>query len=111
MDKSTLNVFESLLKPDDPSTAQLAASEPELVDEALRQAAGVDSFQCVLSDGVSSAELCRGGASRKLTSSNRHEWVALATARRLHESDVQAAALREGVSAVIPIDVLNLFTY
>jgi hypothetical protein len=110
VDKSTLNVFESLLKPDDPSTAQLAAAEPELMDEALRQAAGVDSFQCVLSDGVTSVELCRGGAARKLTTSNRHEWVALATARRLHESDAQAAALREGVSSVVPIDLFNLFT-
>ncbi len=114
IDKSTANVMESLTKPDDPSLvaeAGAAGSESaELVDEALRQAAGVDSFTCVLSDGSTSVELMRDGANRKLTSANRMEWVSLATARRLHESDAQAAALREGVASVVPIDIFHLFT-
>ena len=44
-----------------------------------------------------------------MTSSNRHEYVRLALAMRLHEFDRAAAAVREGMASVVPVPLLSLF--
>jgi len=108
IDKPTSNVLENLQKPDDPKTQKDLDSE--LVDEAIRQSVGTESFTCVLSDGMTAVELLRGGSHKKLTSANRKEWAQLVLTRRLHESDMQVAALRDGLATVVPIEVLSMFT-
>ncbi|XP_063955724.1 probable E3 ubiquitin-protein ligase HERC1 isoform X1 [Lytechinus pictus] len=52
-----------------------------------------------------------GGWSIPLTFSNRKEYVERALAYRLHELDRQVAAVREGMSWIIPIPLLSLLTY
>lgn len=46
----------------------------------------------------------------KITPKNRHEYVKLALNYRLHEFDAQIAAIREGLSKVIPVPLLALFS-
>lgn len=45
-----------------------------------------------------------------MTIDNRHEYVQLAKQFRLHEFDLAAAAIREGMSRVVPVPLLSLFT-
>ncbi|CAD6227584.1 GSCOCG00001264001-RA-CDS [Cotesia congregata] len=47
---------------------------------------------------------------RKITPENRHEYVRLALNYRLHEFDSQVAAVREGMSRVVPVPLLALFS-
>ncbi|XP_066595212.1 E3 ubiquitin-protein ligase HERC2 [Prorops nasuta] len=47
---------------------------------------------------------------QKITPENRHEYVKLALNYRLHEFDAQIAALREGLSKVVPVPLLTLFS-
>ena len=45
-----------------------------------------------------------------VTSANCHEYVRLALHMRLHEFNQQAIAIREGMSRVIPVPLLSVFT-
>jgi len=45
-----------------------------------------------------------------VTADNRHEYVQLAKQFRLHEFDLAASAVREGMARVIPVPLLSLFT-
>lgn len=45
-----------------------------------------------------------------ITSENRHEYVKLALNYRLHEFDEQIKAVRDGMSKVIPVPLLSLFS-
>ena len=45
-----------------------------------------------------------------LTVQNCHEYVQLSTQFRLHEFDAQVQAIREGMSRVVPVPLLSLFT-
>ncbi|XP_076233389.1 E3 ubiquitin-protein ligase HERC2 [Calliopsis andreniformis] len=47
---------------------------------------------------------------QKITPENKHEYVRLALNYRLHEFDAQVAAVREGMSKVIPVPFLALFS-
>lgn len=47
---------------------------------------------------------------RKITPENKHEYVQLALNYRLHEFDTQVSAVREGMSKVIPVPFLALFS-
>ena len=47
---------------------------------------------------------------RKITPENRHEYVRLALNYRLHEFDSQVMAVREGLSKVVPVPLLTLFS-
>jgi len=47
---------------------------------------------------------------RRVTSENRAEYVRLALNYRLHEFDQAIAAVREGMSRVVPVPLLSLFT-
>ncbi|RLU17868.1 hypothetical protein DMN91_010107 [Ooceraea biroi] len=46
----------------------------------------------------------------KITPENRHEYVRLALDYRLHEFDAQVEAVREGLSKVVPVPLLALFS-
>merc|ERR1711915_12778 len=47
---------------------------------------------------------------RRVTSENRAEYVRLALNYRLHEFDQAVAAVREGISRVVPVPLFSLFT-
>lgn len=46
----------------------------------------------------------------RVTSENRNEYVKLALHFRLHEFDAAVSAVREGMSRVVPVPLLSLFT-
>lgn len=46
----------------------------------------------------------------RITPQNRHEYVRLALNFRLHEFDEQVKAVRDGMSKVIPVPLLSLFS-
>ena len=50
------------------------------------------------------------GRSKKLTFHNRKEYVERAIQFRIHEMDLQVAAIREGMSWIIPVPLLTLLT-
>ncbi|XP_060677251.1 probable E3 ubiquitin-protein ligase HERC1 isoform X1 [Hemiscyllium ocellatum] len=51
-----------------------------------------------------------GGSSIPLTFGNRKEYVERAIEYRLHELDQQVAAIRQGMSAIVPVPLLSLLT-
>ncbi|KAI4901439.1 hypothetical protein NFI96_014722 [Prochilodus magdalenae] len=51
-----------------------------------------------------------GGHNLPLTFTNRNEYVERALEYRLHEMDRQVAAVREGMSSIIPVPLLSLLT-
>merc|ERR1712054_462546 len=69
------------------------------------------TFTATSSNGKDVVELVSGGASMKLTFQNRHRYVALLLHFRLHELDRQLAAIRRGLSCIVPLRILQLFTW
>ncbi|GLE04956.1 hypothetical protein PINS_up013937 [Pythium insidiosum] len=67
------------------------------------------SFTTTLSDG-SEVPLRLGGENEPVTLQNRSEYVELVERTRLTESAQQLAALREGLAAVLPMELAPLFT-
>ena len=55
-------------------------------------------------------ELRPGGRHTPLTYPCRHEWADLAEEFVLHECDAQLAAVRRGLSAILPLGVLSVLT-
>ncbi|KAL1138806.1 hypothetical protein AAG570_008868, partial [Ranatra chinensis] len=47
---------------------------------------------------------------RRITMSNRHEYIKLALNYRIHEFDEQVTAVREGMAKVVPVPLLSLFS-
>jgi len=56
-------------------------------------------------------ELCPGGAAMDVTFENRKEYCDLVERYRLHEFDLQAAAVRRGLATIVPIHMLNILTW
>ena len=56
-------------------------------------------------------ELKPGGAGIAVTMANRREYVALVETRRLAEFEVQTAAIQRGLATVVPMSILQLFTW
>ncbi|XP_038590219.1 probable E3 ubiquitin-protein ligase HERC1 isoform X7 [Micropterus salmoides] len=69
----------------------------------------LDSFMAHSADGRL-VPVVPGGQSISLTFANRTEYVERALDYRLHEMDSQVAAVREGMSAIIPVPLLSLLT-
>eukprot|EP00903_Cladosiphon_okamuranus_P019656 g18070.t4 len=61
------------------------------------------------SDGVE-RELMPGGAARRVTFDNRFTFCRMVEQVRTHEFDAQVAAMAAGLSDIVPIKVLRLFT-
>ncbi|XP_028827463.1 probable E3 ubiquitin-protein ligase HERC1 isoform X1 [Denticeps clupeoides] len=69
----------------------------------------LDSFVAHSADGKL-VPVVPGGQNTALTYSNRTEYVERALEYRLHEMDRQVAAVREGMSSIIPVPLLSLLT-
>lgn len=69
----------------------------------------LDSFMAHSADGRL-VPVVPGGQNISLTFSNRTEYVERALDYRLHEMDSQVAAVREGMSTIIPVPLLSLLT-
>ncbi|KAL2099644.1 hypothetical protein ACEWY4_004038 [Coilia grayii] len=69
----------------------------------------LDSFVAHSADGKL-VPVIPGGHNIPLTFSNRTEYVERALEYRLHEMDRQVAAVREGMSSIIPVPLLSLLT-
>ncbi|KAM9841857.1 putative E3 ubiquitin-protein ligase HERC1 [Aulostomus maculatus] len=69
----------------------------------------LDSFMAHSADGRL-VPVVPGGQNISLTFSNRTEYVERALEYRLHEMDSQVAAVREGMSTIIPVPLLSLLT-
>ncbi|XP_043204412.1 E3 ubiquitin-protein ligase HERC2-like [Amphibalanus amphitrite] len=55
-------------------------------------------------------EVLLSGTYRRVTDDNKTEYIRAALNYRLHEADAMVAAVREGMSRVIPVPLLELFT-
>ncbi|XP_040914289.1 probable E3 ubiquitin-protein ligase HERC1 isoform X5 [Toxotes jaculatrix] len=69
----------------------------------------LDSFMAHSADGRL-VPVVPGGQNVSLTFTNRTEYVERALDYRLHEMDSQVAAVREGMSTIIPVPLLSLLT-
>ncbi|XP_055489136.1 LOW QUALITY PROTEIN: probable E3 ubiquitin-protein ligase HERC1 [Leucoraja erinacea] len=69
----------------------------------------LDSFVAQSADGRV-VPIIPGGSSIPLTFGNRKEYVERAIEYRLHELDQQVAAIRQGMSAIVPVPLLSLLT-
>uniref|UniRef100_A0A8C2HR54 E3 ubiquitin-protein ligase HERC1 n=1 Tax=Cyprinus carpio TaxID=7962 RepID=A0A8C2HR54_CYPCA len=69
----------------------------------------LDSFVAHSADGTL-VPMIPGGHNVPLTFSNRNDYVERALHYRLHEMDRQVAAVREGMSSIIPVPLLSLLT-
>ncbi|XP_043076943.1 probable E3 ubiquitin-protein ligase HERC1 [Puntigrus tetrazona] len=69
----------------------------------------LDSFVAHSADGTL-VPVIPGGHNVPLTFSNRNDYVERALHYRLHEMDRQVAAVREGMSSIIPVPLLSLLT-
>ncbi|XP_053195611.1 probable E3 ubiquitin-protein ligase HERC1 [Scomber japonicus] len=69
----------------------------------------LDSFMAHSADGRL-VPVVPGGQNISLNFSNRTEYVERALDYRLHEMDSQVAAVREGMSTIIPVPLLSLLT-
>uniref|UniRef100_A0A671VH49 HECT-type E3 ubiquitin transferase n=1 Tax=Sparus aurata TaxID=8175 RepID=A0A671VH49_SPAAU len=69
----------------------------------------LDSFMAHSADGRL-VPVVPGGQNISLTFANRNEYVERALDYRLHEMDSQVAAVREGMSTIIPVPLLSLLT-
>ena len=67
-------------------------------------------FTCVSTDDRT-VELVPGGSGIPLTFENRCEYCNLLEKYRIHEFDIQAEAIRRGLSTIVPMRLLSLFTW
>ncbi|XP_025019967.1 probable E3 ubiquitin-protein ligase HERC1 isoform X1 [Python bivittatus] len=80
-----------------------------ITEENFHEMIPLDSFIGQSADGKM-VPIIPGGNSIPLTFSNRKEYVERAIEYRLHEMDRQVAAVREGMSWIIPVPLLSLLT-
>ncbi|KAM5242072.1 putative E3 ubiquitin-protein ligase HERC1 isoform 19-T29 [Hipposideros larvatus] len=80
-----------------------------ITEESFHEMIPLDSFVGQSSDGKM-VPIIPGGNSIPLTFSNRKEYVERAIEYRLHEMDRQVAAVREGMSWIVPVPLLSLLT-
>nr|XP_033775643.1 probable E3 ubiquitin-protein ligase HERC1 isoform X2 [Geotrypetes seraphini] len=80
-----------------------------ITEENFHEMIPIDSFVGQSADGKM-VPIIPGGSSIPLTFSNRKEYVERAIEYRLHEMDRQVAAVREGMSWIVPVPLLSLLT-
>ncbi|XP_005987770.1 probable E3 ubiquitin-protein ligase HERC1 isoform X3 [Latimeria chalumnae] len=80
-----------------------------ITEENFHEMIPLDSFVGQSADGKM-VPIIPGGSSIPLTFSNRKEYVERAIEYRLHEMDRQVAAVREGMSWIIPVPLMSLLT-
>ncbi|XP_053720543.1 probable E3 ubiquitin-protein ligase HERC1 isoform X1 [Synchiropus splendidus] len=87
----------------------LHIQDSDITEENFHEMIPLDSFVGQSADGKM-VPIIPGGNSIPLTFSNRKEYVERAVEFRLHEIDRQVAAVREGMSWIIPVPLLSLLT-
>jgi hypothetical protein len=87
-----------------------AVVTPITDDDGFRAAFGEVRFT-LRSLAGEEVELVPGGRDVPVTFASRLRYAEAAEAHRLHECDVQLAALRRGLANVVPIRALSLFTW
>ncbi|XP_035381674.1 probable E3 ubiquitin-protein ligase HERC1 isoform X2 [Electrophorus electricus] len=80
-----------------------------ITEQNFHEMIPLDSFVGQSADGKM-VPIIPGGNSIPLTFSNRKEYVERAIEYRLHEIDRQVAAVREGMSWIVPVPLLSLLT-
>ncbi|XP_022618571.1 probable E3 ubiquitin-protein ligase HERC1 [Seriola dumerili] len=80
-----------------------------ITDDNFHVMIPLDSFVAHSADGRL-VPVVPGGQNISLTFANRTEYVERALEYRLHEMDSQVAAIREGMSTIIPVPLLSLLT-
>ncbi|KAG7482609.1 putative E3 ubiquitin-protein ligase HERC1 isoform X1 [Solea senegalensis] len=80
-----------------------------ITEDNFHEMIPLDSFVGQSADGKM-VPIIPGGNSIPLTFSNRKEYVERAIEYRLHELDRQVAAVREGMSWIVPVPLLSLLT-
>ncbi|XP_015230673.1 PREDICTED: probable E3 ubiquitin-protein ligase HERC1 [Cyprinodon variegatus] len=80
-----------------------------ITEDSFHEMIPLDSFVGQSADGKM-VPIIPGGTSIPLTFSNRKEYVERAIEYRLHEIDRQVAAVREGMSWIVPVPLLSLLT-
>uniref|UniRef100_A0A665WLM9 HECT-type E3 ubiquitin transferase n=1 Tax=Echeneis naucrates TaxID=173247 RepID=A0A665WLM9_ECHNA len=80
-----------------------------ITDDNFHVMIPLDSFMAHSADGRL-VPVVPGGQNIPLTFANRNEYVERALDYRLHEMDSQVAAIREGMSTIIPVPLLSLLT-
>ncbi|XP_051890412.1 LOW QUALITY PROTEIN: probable E3 ubiquitin-protein ligase HERC1 [Pristis pectinata] len=80
-----------------------------ITEENFLEMIPLDSFVGQSADGRV-VPIIPGGSSIPLTFGNRKEYVERAIEYRLHELDQQVAAIRQGMSAIVPVPLLSLLT-
>ncbi|XP_016421585.1 probable E3 ubiquitin-protein ligase HERC1 [Sinocyclocheilus rhinocerous] len=80
-----------------------------ITEQNFHEMIPLDSFVGQSADGKM-VPIIPGGNSIPLTFSNRKEYVERAIEYRLHEMDRQVAAVREGMSWIVPVPLLSLLT-
>uniref|UniRef100_A0A4W6C7G9 HECT-type E3 ubiquitin transferase n=1 Tax=Lates calcarifer TaxID=8187 RepID=A0A4W6C7G9_LATCA len=80
-----------------------------ITDDNFHVMIPLDSFMAHSADGRL-VPVVPGGQNISLTFANRTEYVERAMDYRLHEMDSQVAAVREGMSTIIPVPLLSLLT-
>jgi other hect domain ubiquitin protein ligase E3 len=81
-----------------------------LMDKVTFENAIFDTFTASMSDG-SRVELIPNGESIPVTYERRHEFVKKLLIMRLKEAEMQCNAVRGGIEQIVPIDLLNFFTW
>ncbi|XP_070543560.1 probable E3 ubiquitin-protein ligase HERC1 isoform X2 [Ptychodera flava] len=80
-----------------------------VTEENFYEVIPLETFECQSADGRF-VPVVPGGRSLPLTFHNRKEYVERALYYRLHETDSQVAAVREGMSWIVPVPLLSLLT-
>ncbi|XP_072108525.1 probable E3 ubiquitin-protein ligase HERC1 isoform X1 [Mobula birostris] len=80
-----------------------------ITEENFLEMIPLDSFVGKTAD-AKVVPLIPGGSSIPLTFGNRKEYVERAIEYRLHELDQQVTAIRQGMSAIVPVPLLSLLT-
>ncbi|XP_053490210.1 probable E3 ubiquitin-protein ligase HERC1 isoform X6 [Ictalurus furcatus] len=87
----------------------LHLDDSSITEQNFHEMIPLDSFVGQSADGKM-VPIIPGGNSIPLTFSNRKEYVERAIEYRLHELDRQVAAVREGMSWIVPVPLLSLLT-
>ncbi|XP_076031800.1 LOW QUALITY PROTEIN: putative E3 ubiquitin-protein ligase HERC1 [Oratosquilla oratoria] len=80
-----------------------------VTEETFHEVIPLESFECVSVTG-GRVPVVPGGRAVPLIFSNRQEYVSRTIQYRLHQMDTQIAAIREGMSWIIPVPLLSLMT-
>lgn len=110
LDPATANLVHRLMFPERTADAEGTAREPLLRPEDFAEAFKGLTFTALGANGAV-VELLPGGADTAVDYDNRTMYAELLTHRRLHEFDVQLAAVRRGFGAVVPLSAMAVLSW